>query len=171
MTNFTEIEKVANEFNNDLEKVGLKIRAIQSAKTNLKKRRGKIDYEAALTELLKQEELLKQVRQFLTCKPKPTTQFDQSDVDSLDYEATLRSIESIRSKKANTRWLTSNEGDNDEFRNACRIEKMLLEHKSKLKPIETGLLRKSDLIAVIEEIETLEDLSHERIVEMLRSLI
>lgn len=171
MTNFTEIEKIAAEFNYDLEKIGLKIRAIQSAKCNLKKRRGKIDYNAELTKLLTEEEFYKQVRQFITCKPKPTTQFDQSDVDSLDYEATLRAIEAIRSKKANTRWLTSTEGDNDEFRNACKIEQMLLEHKSKLKPVETGLLRKSELIAVIEEIETLENLSHERIVEMLRSLI
>lgn len=49
---------------------------------------------------------------------------------------------------------------------------MLLEHKKAIKPVDTDHIRKSDLIAVIEAIETGDkNLSKKRIVELLNSLI
>ena len=80
-------------------------------------------------------------------------------------------IKSIQSKKTLTRWLTTEEGNNDEFRNACRIEKMLLEHKAKIKPVDETTIRKTDLETVIETIESSGELSTARIVEMLKGLL
>lgn len=171
MTNLKKIEQIANEFDNDLEKVQRELKRIQSIKCRLKKQKGKKTYESEMTEILKQEQVMKEVRNLIDPKEKTVTTFEQSDIDLLDYDETIRAKKSIQSKKTLTRWLTSVEGDNDEFRNACRIEKMLIEHQNKIRPIDETVVRKTDLMTIIETIESNEDLSQERIVDLLKSLI
>lgn len=171
MTNLKEIEKIANELGNDLERVNRELKRISSAKTRLKKNKFKSTYETEMTKLLQEEQTMKEVKQLICPKDKPVTKFEQIDIDLLDYDETIKAIKSIQSKMTLTRWLTPIEGDNDEFREAFKIYEMLKEHKNQIKPIEDTTVRKSDLMTIIETIESNKDLSQERIVELLKNLI
>lgn len=171
MTKMTEIEKVAKKFGNDLEKVAKELKRVQSLKCRLKKQKGKRTYEAEMTEVVKYEQVLKEVRQLLDPKEKPVTQYEQSDVDRLDYDETVKAIRSIQSKKTLTRWLTDVEGDNDEYRSACKIEKMLIARRESIKPVDNEYVRKTDLQTIIDTIEESGNLSQEKIVELLKSLM
>lgn len=171
MTNLEMVEKKANELGNDVLRVATELKRIQSVKCRLKKQKGKSTYQAEMEEVLRQEQLLKEVRALLDPKEKPVTMFEQADVENLDYDETIKAIKSIQSKKTNSKWLTTVEGDNDEYRNACRIEKMLLEHKANIKPIDETTIRKTDLETIIETIESNKNLSQDRIVEMLKNLL
>lgn len=171
MTNLKEIEKVVEEFNGDIEKIEKALRSIQSKKCNLAKTPFKPNYDKLMTEVLQREQMLKQAKNLLKPKEKFVTDFDQEDVSRLDYEETMKAIKSIQSKKFHTRWLTPVEGDNDEFRKACEIEEMLLNHKNNIKPIEDTTVRKTDLVTIIDTIKSSGNLSTERVVELLESLL
>jgi len=171
MTNLKEIEKVANKFDNDVEKVKKELKRVQSVKCRLKKQKGKSSYEKEMTEVIKYEQVLKEARQLLDPKEKPVTMYTQEDVDQLDYDETIKAIRSIQSKKTLTRWLTTIEGDNDEYRKACEIEKMLIERRKKIKPVDNEYVRKSDVQTIIDTIESSGDLSQEKVVELLKSLL
>jgi hypothetical protein len=171
MTNVKMIEKKALEFNNDLESVKKEIKRLQSIKCRLLKQKGRSDYEEALESVLKEIQVMSEVRRLIDPKEKSVTNFTQEDVDVLDYDETIKAIKSIQSKKSLTRWLTTIEGDNDEYREACKIENMLLEHKKLMKPVDETQVRKSDLNVIIETIENTKDISRERILEMLKGLI
>lgn len=169
--NLKEVEKLANQLGNDPEKVRRELKRVQSIKCRLKKQKGKKTYEKEMSEVLKYEQLLKEVRSLLNPKKKPVTQYTIEDIEQLDYEETVKAIRSIQSKKTLTRWLTDKEGDNDEYRKACEIEKMLIEHREQIKPVDDAYIRKSDLIKIIETIEDSGELSQKRIIELLRSLL
>ena len=171
MTNMTEIEKMAEKFNNDLEAVAKELKRVQSLKCRLKKQKGKKTYEEEMTEVVKYEQVLKEVRQLLDPKEKPVTMYTQEDVDQLDYDETVKAIRSIQSKKTLTRWLTDVEGDNDEFRKAVEIEKMLVERRNQIKPVDDEYVRKTDVQTIIDTIEESGNLSQERILELLKSLV
>lgn len=171
MTNLKMVEEKALELGNDVLKVQSELKRIQSVKCRLKKQKGKSTYQAEMEAVLAEEQLLKEVRQLLNPKEKSVTMFEQADVENLDYDETIKAIKSIQSKKTLTRWLTTEEGNNDEFRNACRIEKMLLEHKAQIKPVDETTIRKTDLETILETIESSGELSTDRIVEMLKGLL
>jgi hypothetical protein len=147
------------------------LKRLQSKKCNIKKAPGKKSYESDLKKVLEEEEIMKQVRSLLDPKEKTVTTFEQEDVNLLDYDETIKAIKSIQSKKTHTRWLTAEEGNNDEYRNAVRIERMLIEHKNNIKPVDDNYIRKTDLMTIIDELEHHVELSHERIIEMLKELI
>jgi uncharacterized protein with von Willebrand factor type A (vWA) domain len=170
MTNLKEIEKVAAELGT-VEAVAKELKRVQSAKCRLKKQKGKASYEQEMQEILKQEQILKEARQLLDPKEKPVTQYTQEDVDRLDYDETVKAIRSIQSKKTLTRWLTTVEGDNEEFRNAEKIEKMLIERREKIKPVDENHVRKTDIQTIIDTIEESGNLSQEKIVELLKKLV
>lgn len=171
MTNMTEIEKMSEKFNNDLEAVAKELKRVQSIKCRLKKQKGKKTYEEEMTEVVKYEQVLKEVRQLLDPKEKPVTMYTQEDVDQLDYDETIKAIRSIQSKKTLTKWLTDVEGDNDEFRKAVEIEKMLVERRNKIKPVDNEYVRKTDVQTIIDTIESSGNLSQEKVVELLKSLM
>lgn len=169
-TNLKEIEKKANELKTT-ENVARELKRVQSLKCRLTKQKGKATYEAEMAEVLKQEQVLKEVRQLLDPKEKPVTKYEQDDVDQLDYDETIKAIRSIQSKKTLSRWLTTVDGDNDEFRNAERIEKMLIERREAIKPVDENNVRKTDVQTIIDTIESSGKLSQEKIVELLKSLV
>ena len=168
--NMIAIEAKANELNNDMEQVRKAIRRVQSMKCNLLKQKGRKDYDVKMAETLAEEQILKEVRSLLEPKETTVTTMTQADVDKLDFDQTVKAIKSIQSKKTHTRWLTTTEGDNDEFRRACQIEQMLLKHKDEVKPIEDAYIRKSELQAIIDVIEATPDISRNRVLELLNSL-
>lgn len=169
-TNLKEVERVAAELGS-VEAVAKELKRVQSIKCRLKKQKGKSTYEAEMTEVIKKEQILKEARQLLDPKEKPVTQYEQADVDQLDYDETIKAIRSIQSKKTLSRWLTTVEGDNDEFRNAVRIEKMLVERREMIKPVDENNVRKTEIQTIIDTIEGSGKLSQAKIVELLKSLI
>lgn len=169
--NVKEVELKAVELGQDMETLKRELKRVASVKCRLLKQKGRPDYEMALEEVLKEEQLLKEVRTYLTGSKKTVTTFEQEDVDQLTYDETVKALKSIQSKKSLTRWLTTEEGDNDEFRGACKIEEMLKEHLKMVKPIEDNTVRKSEIQSVIDTIETTGDISREKILEMLRDLV
>ena len=70
-----------------------------------------------------------------------------------------------------TKWLTDAEGDNDEYRRACKIEKMLIERRESTKPVDNEYVRKTDVQTIIDTIESSGNLSQEKVVELLKSLM
>lgn len=171
MTNLKAIEMKAAELGHDMESVKRELKRVASVKCRLLKQKGRPDYEEAMESVLKEEQVLKEVRTYLTGSKKTVTTFVKEDVDQLTYDETVKALKSIQSKKSLTRWLTTTEGDNDEFRSACKIEEMLKEHIKSVKPIEDNTVRKSDVQSVIDTIETTGNISTERILEMLKALV
>lgn len=170
-TNLKNIQKVAASLDNDLLKVAAELKRLQSVKCRLKKQPGKSSYVADMQAVLAQEEVLKQVRQLLDPKDKPVTMYDQSDVDKLDYDQTVKAIASIQSKKTNTKWLTTVAGDNDEYRQACAIERMLLAHKDSVQPVDDAYVRKTDLLTVVDTIRQTADISIDQVLQLLDKLL
>lgn len=170
MSNMKNIEKVAKEYDMDLLKVKKALKSLQSKKCNLQKQKFKSSYESEMREVLEKEQVLKEVRALLDPKEKFVTQYNQEDVDRLDYDETIKAIKTIQSKKFHTRYLTPIEGDNDEYREACKIEEMLQEHKKNIKPIDETTIRKSDLVTIIDTIKN-QELSQETIIELLEKLL
>lgn len=171
MTNLKEIEKIAQKFENDVEALAKELKRVQSLKCRLKKQKGKKTYEDEMTEVVKYEQVLKEARQLLDPKEKPVTMYNQSDIDQLDYDETIKAIRSIQSKKTLTKWLTDIEGDNDEYRKAVEIEKMLIERRNSIKPVDNEYVRKTDIQTIIDTIEESGKLSQDKIVELLKKLI
>ena len=165
------VEMKAVELGNDIEAVKKELKRVASVKCRLIKQKGLPDYEQKLEAVLKEEQLLKEVRSYITGSKNTVTTFEQEDVDQLTYDETVKALKSIQSKKSLTRWLTENEGDNDEFRSACRIEEMLKQHLATAKPIEDNTIRKSDLQNVIDTVESTGSISTEKILEMLKALV
>lgn len=171
MTKMTEIEKMAEKFENNVELVAKELKRVQSLKCRLKKQKGRKTYEAEMTEIVKYEQVLKEARQLLNPKEKPVTMYTQEDVDQLDYDETVKAIRSIQSKKVLTKWLTDVEGDNDEYRKACAIEAMLIARREATKPVDNEYVRKTDIQTIIDTIESSGQLSQEKVVELLKSLM
>ena len=171
MMNVKEVEKKALELGEDLEVVKRELKRVASVKCRLLKQKGRSDYEEALESVLKEEQLLKEVRTYITGSKKTVTTFEQEDVDKLTYDETVKALKSIQSKKSLTRWLTTVEGDNDEFRHACEIEKMLKEHIKDVRPVEDNVVKKSEIQGVIDTMESVGDISREKILEMLKGLL
>lgn len=171
MTNLQKIEEVCLKFNNDIESIQREIKRIQSVKCRLKKQKGKNTYQEDMSETLRYEQVLKEAKNVLEPKDKPVTMFEQADVDQLDYDEVVKAIRSIQSKKTLTRWLNDRECDNDEYRKAVQIEKMLLERKKQIQPVDALNIRKSDVQKVIDVLEDTAKLDKKRIIEMLKDII
>ena len=171
MTNLKDIEKITEKFDNSVEEISKELKRVQSIKCRLKKCKGKSSYEKEMNETLKYEQVLKEARQLLDPKEKTVTMYEQEDVDMLEYDEIVKAIRSIQSKKTLTKWLTTVENDNDEYRNACKIEKMLIARRESIKPVDDNEVRKSDVQTIIDTIESSGKLSQEAIVELLKKLI
>lgn len=171
MTNLKQIEQISNKFDNDIEKLSKELKRVQSLKCRLKKQKGKSSYEKEMSETLKYEQVLKEARQLLDPKEKSVTQYTQEDVNQLDYDETIKAIRSIQSKKTLTKWLTVEEGNNDEYRKACEIEKMLIARRETIKPLDNEHVRKSDVQTIIDTLESSGNLSQKKVVELLKSLV
>lgn len=163
------VELKAQELNNDMNEVKRELKRIASIKSRLKRQQGKSTFEQEMNEVLQYEELLKEVRSHLNNgSSKSVPQYTEEDVQVLSYDETIRAIKSIQSKKSLSKWLTPIEGDNDEYRNACRVESLLRDHKETLQPSGGNSVSKSDLQSIIDMSE---GLSKDEIVEMLKNLL
>lgn len=146
------IEKFAKRFK-DVEEVKKAIRSVQSQKSRLKKQKSRSDYDEKMTEILQQEQILKEVRDYFEPKKTPVPMMTKEDIELLNWDETQKAIKSIQSKKCLTQHLTENLEDNEEYKKACQIEKWLLEHKKNIKPIEETVVKKSDINNLINHLK------------------
>lgn len=170
MTNIdmTLVKKTAEEFQGSVELVNKKIKSIQSMKSRLKKQKSKPTYNDEMATILKEEQLLKEVRNYLEPKEITVTTMSKDDIKLLNYEETVRALKSIQSKKSLTRY---NE-DQTEFNMACQIETWLKEHRELVKDVHDTVVRKSDINDIIEHLENQEQqLDKDYVIEMLKNLI
>ena len=165
------IESIAKKFK-DVEEVKKAIRSIQSRKSRLKKQKKRADYEKLMTELLKEEQILKEVRDYFEPKKKPVTQMTQQDIQLLNYDETIRAIKSIQSKKCLVQHATEDLKNNTEYQKACQIESWLLEHKKQIKPIEQTVVKKSDINDLIDHLQNQNTkIETKYVVELLKNLL
>lgn len=159
------VEAKAAEYNFSEADLTKAIKAVQSRKCNLKKKKFLADYEVKMAAILAEEEVLKEAKNLVAPREKFVTDYTLEDVKELDYERTMRAIKSIQSATCN------NQGDPEKYEKYKNIEAMLLEHKAEVKPLEDGVIRKNDLRTVIEAIRTAGEVSTEKVLEMLENLM
>lgn len=147
----TNVKAKAEELGMDLEVVKRELKRLQSVKCRLLKQKARKDYEQLMTECLKEEQLLKEVRNYIEPKKMTVTTMTEADVKLLNFDETIKAIKSIQSKKCINRYAE----DQAEFNEACRIEEMLKKHRDNIKPIEDTVVKKSDINSMINNLEQL----------------
>lgn len=159
----------AKKYAQDLDALKRELRNVQSKKCMLKKRKTVENYQDAMDELVQLEQVLKEARQILEPHDRKVTEFDDSDIEALDYDSCRKAIRSIQSTKCLTSTL---EDDKSRYENACEIEKKLQARLAELKPIDDELLKKKELIGVLDSIKTAgPEMTLEKAIEMIEALI
>ena len=149
------------ELNNDLVKVNKELKRIASVKCRLKKAPGRLTYQADMTACLQEEQLLKNVKSYLDAPRKTVNDLTLEDISVMNYDEVCKAIRSIQSKKTHTKWAEDCEKDSDglyipgsgaSYKEACRIEDMLLDRRNELKPVGTTRVSVATLRTLIEEL-------------------
>jgi len=167
----TQATKVLEKFQTEQE-IKMELKRVQSIKCRLKKQKFRKDYEHEMTKTLTYEQSLKEAHDLIKPKKVTTTTMTIENVNVLTYNETIKAIKSIQSKKCLTKYNVENLDENLEYQEACKIEKMLLEHKETIQDQENdNKVSKNDLSTMIETIKSNKDLSQEQILEMLQKMI
>src|SRR5574343_1895004 len=95
------IQELAEKFD-DVEKVRIELKRVQSAKCRLLKQKARKDYDDEMRKILDYEQALKEVRSYFEPKDKPVTAYEKDDIEKLNYDETMKAIKSIQSKKCNS---------------------------------------------------------------------
>jgi len=167
----TAIVTKANLLDNDLLRVNRELKRLASAKCRLKKAPTHTNYNAALTEILQEEELLRCVKAYISGPRKNINHITQEEVDNLNLNETAKALNNIRSKKTHTRWLTTVDGDNDEFREACRIEQMLMKHRDAISTKSKKNVSRIEMMHMLDTLVVCSDLSTEECIERIKRFI
>lgn len=168
MKNISEIAKNYK----DVEEVKRAIRSLQSRKSRLRKQKARSDYNELMTEIVKQEQILKEVREYFEPKKLTVTTMTQSDIEQLNFDETVKAIKSIQSKKCNVQYDNMDLETNEEYQEALRIEEMLQEHRKNVRPVEDTVVRKSDINNLIQHLQsTDENVPKEYVIEQLQKLM
>lgn len=170
MTNLQKVTEMVKNYNN-IEEVKKDIKNLQSIKCRLKKQKSKETYDVEMTEIVKKEQLLKEVREYFEPKKLTVTTMTESDVKTLDWDDTIKAIKSIQSKKCNSQYNESNLEDNVEYQSALKIEKMLQDHKLTLSNKPQDKVKKSSINNLINNIENVDqEVTKEWLLEQLKNL-
>lgn len=165
------IQQLAEKFEG-VEAVKTELKRVQSVKCRLKKQKALPDYEAKMKETVSYEQALKEVRDFMEPKRVTYTTMDAEQISYLTYDETIRAIKSVQSKKCNAQYLTDDINTNVEYQDALKLEQMLLEHKKLVKPVEDTVVKKSQIVDIIETLENLEEtISKDYVVGLLKGLL
>lgn len=175
MTNIdmTLVIEKATELNNDLVEVNKALKRVASTKCRLKAAANHPDFNENMTRCLQEEQLLKHVKGYLTEPHKTVNDLTAEDVEAMNYDEVCKAVRSIQSKKTHTKWAddcTKDEnglfipGSGAMYKEACRIEKMLLERKSVLKPVGTTGFSKAALRTLLEELRVCSGIDAETVI-------
>ncbi|MNU34892.1 hypothetical protein D3C71_234790 [compost metagenome] len=166
-----EISELAKKFES-VDDVKAELKRIQSVKCRLKKQKSLPSYESKMAETVSYEQALKEVRDMLEPKSVTFTNMTEEQIKELNYDETIRAIKSIQSKKCNTQYLTENVDENVEYQAALNQERLLLEHKKNVKPIEDTVVKKSEINDLIELFSNMEQkIDKDYVIEQLKGLL
>ena len=167
----TQSKKILEKFPTEQD-IKMELKRVQSIKCRLKKQKFRKDYEHEMTKTLTYEQSLKEAHDLIKPKKVTTTTMTIDDIKILTYNETIKAIKSIQSKKCLTKYNVENLEENLEYQEACKIEKMLLEHKEEIQDQENdNKVSKNDVATILETIKSNKELSQEKILEMLQKLI
>ena len=157
----TQVIAKAAELNNDIVALNRELKRVASIKCRLKKAPGRLDYQANMTACLQEEQLLKNVRDYLVGPRKTVNELTADDIADMSYDEVCKAIRSIQSKKTHTKWaedcLKDEEGlfipgSGAMYQEACRIEGLLAARRAELKPATEGMI---SVVALRDLLDTL----------------
>ena len=159
--NMSAVCAKAAELNNDIDLVQKELKRIASVKCRLKKMPGRPTFHEEMTRVLQEEHLLKNVRDYINGPRKNVNTLTQEEVDQMTIDDVMRALKAIQSKKTHTKWLTTEPGNNDQYREACRIESMLKARRDALQPKNCNVIHKIDLQRMLDTLKACSDLTAE----------
>lgn len=170
MTDMTAIVTKAEELNNDLTDVQRELKRVASIKCRLKKMPGRKSYQEEMTAILQEEQLIKNVRDYLSTPKRTINTITQDDIDAMTYDEVSKAIRAVQSKKTHTKWAEDCEkdesglyvpGSGKSYKDACELERKLMARRDCVKPTDEGTIRKNDLRSLLDELKTCSDLDVE----------
>jgi len=171
MSVLKNVQSVMVKFNNDPQLISKELKRVQSVKCRLKKQKARKDYDTLMKQTLVEEQVLKEARSTLIPKKKFVTDYTQEDVNQLNYDETIKSIKSIQSKKCLTKLEDDDPNENEEYKKSCQIEKMLLNHKKEIRPLDETVVRKTDVQTIIDTLQNSGKLNKDSVIELLQKLM
>ena len=177
----TAVIAKSTELGDDIVKVNKELKRIASMKCRLKKAPGRLTYQAEMTACLQEEQLLKNVRSYLTAPRKTVNDLTEEDITAMDLDEVTRAIRSIQSKKTHTKWAEDCQRDSDGlylpgtgamYKEACRIESLLLARRAELKPVGTTRVSIASILTLVEELrEHTDELTGDEILDRIESYL
>lgn len=163
----TQVVAKATELGNNMVNVNRALKRVASAKTRLNHSPGLPDYNSKMAAVLQEEQLLKNVRAYLTEPRKTVKDLTAEDIAAMDYDEVCKAIRSIQTKKTHTKYAEDCKQDENGlfipgsgamYQEACRIEGMLKERREELQPMGTVRFSKSALRELIATLRVCSDL-------------
>lgn len=163
----TQVVAKATELNNSVVELNRALKRVASAKTRLNHSPGLPDYNAKMAAILAEEQLLKNVRSYLTEPRKTVKDLTAEDIAAMDYDEVCKAIRSIQTKKTHTKYAEDCKKDENGlfipgsgamYQEACRIEDMLKERREELQPMGTVRFSRSALRELINNLRLCSDL-------------
>lgn len=169
MTNIdmTQVIAKAAELNNSIIELNKALKRVASAKTRLNHAPGLPDYNVKMAAILQEEQLLKNVRAYLTEPRKTVNDLTSEDIAAMNYDEVCKAIRSIQTKKTHTKYAEDCKKDENGlfipgsgamFLEACRIEDMLKERREELNPTGSAKFSKALLMELIATLRICSDL-------------
>jgi len=169
MTNIdmTQVIAKAAELNNSITELNKALKRIASAKTRLNHAPGLPDYNLKMAATLQEEQLLKNVRAYLTEPRKTVNDLTAEDIAVMNYDEVCKAIRSIQTKKTHTKYAEDCKKDENGlfipgsgamFLEACRIEEMLKDRRAEISPEGTGRISRTQLRELIATLRLCSDL-------------
>ena len=167
----TAVIAKAEELDYDISNVQRELKRLASIKCRLKKMPYKPNFDAEMTSVLKEEHLVKNVRDYINGPRKNVNTLTQEDVDKMTIDDVIKALKAIQSKKYHTKWLTDTPGDNDQYHEACRIEDMLKTRRDALQPKNCNVIHKLEIHKFLDMLESCGDLTAAQCIERLREYL
>lgn len=163
------VKAKAESLSYDIVKVKRELKRIASAKCRLKQNPRKATFNDEMTKTLQEEYLLKAVKDLINGPRKNVNTLTQDEVDKMNPEEVIKAIRAIQSKKYHTRWLNDEEGNNDDYREACRIEEMLKRRRESLS--HSSNATKYSVQKLLDVLKTCDDLSTEDCIKRIEAAL
>lgn len=169
----------ANELNNSIEEVTKLTKKLASQKCRLRKMPGRIDYESELQRIENDEALAKAVKDYLKGPRKNVNTLTEEEIESMDYITVCKAIKAIQSKKTHTKYADDClrdakglfiPGSGPSYKEACRIESLLIARRSQVKPDDPNMFFVSEVYDLIDRLEESDMTDTERYNELLSFL-
>ncbi len=163
------VKAKAESLSYDIIKIKREQKRIASIKCRLKKAPRRSTFNEEMTRILQEEYLLNAVKDLVNGPRKNVNTLTQDEVDKMTPEEVIKAIKAIQSKKYHTRWLNDEDGNNDEYREACRIEDMLKRRRTSLSSNSSAT--KYEIQKLLDTLKTCDDLTAEDCIKRLEAAI